>query len=52
MAEAVTISVEPRDTAKNKGTGTRQARKSRAAGRIPAILYGHKQANLPLSVSH
>ncbi len=52
MAEAVSISVEPRDPAKNKGTGSRVSRKLRAAGRIPAILYGHKQANIPLSISH
>jgi large subunit ribosomal protein L25 len=52
MAEAVTISVEARDAAKNKGTGTRAAQRIRASGRIPAILYGHKQANLPLTVAH
>ena len=52
MAEAVSISVEPRDPAKNKGTGSRVSKKLRAAGRIPAILYGHKQANLPLSIAH
>jgi large subunit ribosomal protein L25 len=51
MAEAVIISVEPRDPAKNKGTGTRVARRLRAQGRVPAILYGHKQANLPITLA-
>jgi large subunit ribosomal protein L25 len=52
MAEAVKIQVEPRDPAKNKGTGTRVARRLRAQGRIPAILYGHKQAPVPITLSH
>jgi large subunit ribosomal protein L25 len=51
MAEAVTIDVQARDAQKNKGTGTRVARRLRASGRIPAILYGHKQAPVPISVS-
>ena len=50
MAEAVKIPVEVRDAAKNKGTGSRVSRKLRAKGRIPAIVYGHKQAPVPISV--
>ena len=33
MAEALKIRVEPRDPTKNKGTGTRVARRIRQAGR-------------------
>jgi len=50
MADAVKIRVELRDPAKNKGTGTKFARKLRAGGRIPAIVYGHKQAPVPISL--
>ncbi len=52
MAEAVSIAAEPRDSTKNKGTGSRVARRLRARGRVPAILYGHKQANLPITLAH
>ena len=51
MAEAVKIPTELRDAAKNKGTGTRVARKIRKAGRIPAIVYGHKQTPQPISIA-
>jgi large subunit ribosomal protein L25 len=51
MADAVKIQVEARDPQKNKGTGTRVARRMRAQGRIPAIIYGHKQAPTPISLS-
>lgn len=51
MAEAVTIQVEPRDPAKNKGTGTRFSRKLRAQGRVPAIIYGHKKTPVPISLT-
>jgi large subunit ribosomal protein L25 len=51
MADAVSIAVEPRDPQKNKGTGSRVARKIRAAGRVPAIIYGHKQTPQPVSLS-
>ena len=51
MAEAVKIQVEMRDAAKNKGTGSRSSKKLRAAGRIPAIIYGHKQAPIPISIA-
>ena len=50
MADAVKIRVEVRDPAKNKGTGTKFARKLRKQGRIPAIIYGHKKANTPISL--
>ena len=51
MAEAVTIAVEARDAAKNKGTGTRVSRKLRQKGRIPGIVYGHKQTPQPISMA-
>lgn len=51
MADAVTISVEARDPAKNKGTGSRVSRKLRAAGKIPAIIYGHKLPVQPISIT-
>ena len=47
MSDAARVRVEPRDPAKNKGTGTRVARRLRAKGRIPAVIYGHKQAVVP-----
>jgi large subunit ribosomal protein L25 len=52
MAQAVNITVDVRDAAKNKGTGTRVARKLRASGRIPAIIYGHKQTPQPVSLAY
>src|SRR5215831_12893105 len=51
MSEAVRIQVEPRDPQKNKGTGTRVARRLRKNGRIPAVIYGHKQAVVPVTLS-
>ena len=51
MAEAVKIQVEVRDPAKNKGTGSRVSKRLRAKGRIPAIVYGHKQAPTPISIA-
>ena len=50
MADAVKIQVETRDPAKNKGTGSRFSRKLRKQGRIPAIIYGHKQAPIPIAI--
>jgi large subunit ribosomal protein L25 len=52
MSEAARIRVEPRDAQKNKGTGTRVARRLRKSGRIPAVIYGHKQAVVPVTLSH
>lgn len=51
MAEAVTLEVQTRDPGKNKGTGSRVSRRLRAQGRVPAILYGHKQEPTPLSLT-
>ncbi|MFO0958045.1 MAG: 50S ribosomal protein L25 [Isosphaeraceae bacterium] len=51
MAESVTIEAVPRDPAKNAGTGSRVSRRLRAQGRVPAIVYGHKQTPQPISVS-
>lgn len=51
MADAVRIQVEARDPQKNKGTGSRVARRLRKAGRIPAIIYGHKQAPVTVSLT-
>ena len=50
MTESAKIRVEPRDPAKNKGTGSRVARRLRKTGRIPAVIYGHKQAVVPISL--
>ena len=51
MAEAVTIEAEVRDPQKNKGTGTRVARRLRSLGKIPGIVYGHKQAPVPVALT-
>src|SRR3954468_24295052 len=51
MADAVTIKVEARDPQKNKGTGSRVARRLRGQGRIPAIIYGHKQTPVPITLA-
>src|SRR5271169_5040411 len=50
MSDAAKVRVEPRDPVKNKGTGSRAARRLRAAGRIPAVIYGHKKAVIPVSL--
>jgi large subunit ribosomal protein L25 len=52
MAEALKIKVEPRDPTKNKGTGTRAARRIRRQGRVPGVIYGHKQEVVPITLSH
>ena len=51
MADAVKIQVETRDPAKNKGTGSRVSRRLRKTGKIPAIIYGHKQTPVPISIA-
>lgn len=51
MAEAVKIEVEARDPAKNKGTGTRVSKRLRKSGKIPAIIYGHKQPPAPIAIA-
>lgn len=50
MADAVKIQAEARDPQKNKGTGSRVARRLRKQGKIPAIIYGHKQTPVPVAV--
>jgi large subunit ribosomal protein L25 len=51
MSEAVKTRVELRDAQKNKGTGTRVARRLRKRGRIPAVIYGHKQDVVPVTLA-
>src|SRR5271156_5280260 len=50
MADVAKIRVETRDPAKNKGTGSRVSRRLRAKGRIPAVVYGHKKAVVPITL--
>jgi large subunit ribosomal protein L25 len=50
MTESAKIRVETRDPAKNKGTGSRVSRRLRKTGRIPAVIYGHKQAVVPITL--
>ena len=38
-------------TEKREGAGTREAKQVRATGRVPVVLYGHKEANAFLSVN-
>jgi large subunit ribosomal protein L25 len=45
MAETVVLQSEKRE-----GHGTRVARRLRAGGRVPAVLYGHKEATIPLTL--
>lgn len=47
MAETVVLQTEKRE-----GRGTRQADKLRKSGRIPAVVYGHKEQTLSVSVDH
>ena len=51
MADAVKIQAETRDPGKNKGTGSRVSRRLRKQGRVPAIIYGHKQAPVPIALT-
>src|SRR5262245_61616215 len=45
MAESVTLVTKPRDT-----SGTHKARQLRRTGQIPAVIYGHKEATVPVTV--
>ncbi|MBL8867557.1 MAG: 50S ribosomal protein L25 [Gemmataceae bacterium] len=45
MSVTVSLATEPRT-----GTGSRAAHKLRKAGRIPAVIYGHKEAVVPVTV--
>src|SRR5215472_13664064 len=46
MAESETLVAQKRDE-----HGTRNARRLRAAGRVPGVLYGHKQETVAISFS-
>jgi large subunit ribosomal protein L25 len=46
MAESVVLATEPR-----ADHGTRAARKLRKSGKIPAVVYGHKEETLAVSLS-
>jgi large subunit ribosomal protein L25 len=46
MAESVVLTTEKRES-----RGTRTARKLRATGRVPGVLYGHKEETLSVSVA-
>lgn len=46
MAETVSLTAQPRT-----GSGSRTAEKLRKQGLVPGIVYGHKEANVPVSVS-
>ena len=43
--ETIKLTADLRET-----TGTRTARRLRAAGRVPAVIYGHKEAVVPVSL--
>lgn len=45
MSAPVSLATEPRT-----GTGSRAAQKLRKAGRIPAVIYGHKEAVVAVTV--
>jgi large subunit ribosomal protein L25 len=45
MAESVVLETQPRDA-----RGTQGARKLRRQGLIPAVIYGHKQATVPVAL--
>jgi large subunit ribosomal protein L25 len=47
MAEATKLAAEPR---KERGTG--QARRMRKTGKLPAVIYGHKQEAIALTVDN
>ncbi len=47
MAETIVLSTQPR-----QGSGSREAQRVRKAGRIPAVIYGHKEAPESVTVPH
>jgi len=47
MAESVLLKTEQRE-----GRGSRLAEKLRQQGKVPAVVYGHKEATLSVSVPH
>lgn len=46
MAEAIELAAERRQE-----RGSRAVRRMRGAGRVPGVLYGHKEENIPISLS-
>jgi large subunit ribosomal protein L25 len=46
MAESVVLQTQPREE-----RGTQAARRLRRQGRIPAVIYGHKEATVAVSLS-
>lgn len=46
MAHSTAVTAEPRTVA-----GSRSSRKLRATGQVPAVVYGHKEANVVIQVS-
>jgi large subunit ribosomal protein L25 len=46
MADAEVLTIQKRE-----GRGSRAAEKLRKTGRIPAVVYGHKEATIPVSLS-
>lgn len=46
MAQATAVTAEPRST-----VGSRASQKLRAAGQVPAVVYGHKEANVDIQLS-
>jgi large subunit ribosomal protein L25 len=47
VAESITLSTQPRS-----GSGSREAKRLRQKGLIPAIVYGHKETPEVVAVSH
>jgi large subunit ribosomal protein L25 len=47
MAESVQLTVQPRD-----GIGSRALKRLRRQGLLPAVLYGHKEATVALTLGH
>jgi len=47
MKDVLTLAAEKRES-----VGTRSSRRERAEGRVPAIIYGHKQDPQPVTVAH
>jgi len=46
MAESIVLPIEKRD-----GRGTRLARKLRAQGKVPGVVYGHKEETVSVAVA-
>ena len=47
MKEVLSLAAEKRES-----VGTRSSRRERVKGRVPAIIYGHKQDPQPVTVAH